>query len=358
MKSRKKNTVLWWGRSDSLYSRNGIIRHLFLELGWHIIDFAPRISELAGIEATFRNFPEVDLVWVPCFRQKDLAAAARWANKKKIALVFDPLISAYDKQVWERKKFSEQSRQASKLLDWERSLFLSANHVIADTKQHAEFYAESFGVNPEQLHVLPVSAEESLFFPRQSAPENEPLKVLFYGSFIGLQGPDVIATAILLYTGPEVEWYFIGDGPLRQQTEEKLSGLNNVHFSDWLPYEQLPQRISQVDLCVGIFGSTQKTQRVIPNKVYQALACARPVITCTSNAYPESTRDMPDSGLFFVPANDPEALAQRVSEFAKNPELVKNAGQYALASYQKYFSNNVLKGKLSSLLESIETCGG
>ncbi|MBV1889270.1 MAG: glycosyltransferase [Proteobacteria bacterium] len=353
MKPENKKTVLWWGRSDPRYSRNSIMRELFSELDWQIIDFSPAISALAGIEAIYRRFPEVDLVWIPCFRQKDLAAAARWAKKKKVPLVFDPLISAYDKQVWEREKFSEQSKQAKKLLDWERSLFLSADHVIADTEQHAEFYARSFGISSKQLSVLPVSAEETVFSPQEHTLTNRPLRVLFYGSFIGLQGPDVIAEAILLYTGPAIEFYFIGDGPLRQQTEAKLKGLDNVYFSDWLEYEQLPQRIAEVDLCLGIFGSTQKTQRVIPNKVYQALACARPVITCQSNAYPESLTGRSNSGIYFVQANNPVALAQQLSTLAKQPELIHKAGEHASLSYQQYFSNAALKDKLSSLLQSV-----
>lgn len=353
MKPENIKTVLWWGRSDPRYSRNSIMRQLFSELGWQIIDFSPAISLLADIEVIFRKVPEVDLVWVPCFRQKDLAAAARWAKKKKVPLVFDPLISAYDKQVWEREKFSEHSKQAKKLLDWEGSLFLSADHVIADTEQHADFYARSFGISAKQLSVLPVSAEETVFSPREHTPTNRPLRVLFYGSFIGLQGPDVIADAILLYTGPAIEFYFIGEGPLRQQTEAKLNGLDNVHFSDWLEYKQLPQRISEVDLCLGIFGSTQKTQRVIPNKVYQALACARPVVTCQSGAYPESLTNASDSGIYFVPANNPGALAQQLATLAEQPELVHKAGEQACLSYQQCFSNAALKDKLSYLLRSI-----
>ena len=353
MSSKEKKSVLWWGRSDPQYSRNRIIRQIFIELNWTIIDFVPKISAIADIELYFCKLPPVDLVWVPCFRQKDLTAASRWSHKKKITLIFDPLISAYDKQVWERQKFSSQSKQARKLLHWEKSLFQSADIIIADTEQHAKFYADTFFINAEQIIVLPVSAEESLFLPQKNRSLSKPLHVLFYGSYIDLQGPNVIAQAILLYQGPPVNWYFIGDGPLRQKTQERLRGLTNVHFSNWIPYEELPKQIAQADLCLGIFGSTQKTQRVIANKVYQALACARHVITCESGAYPESLKGNVDTGLFFVPANNPKALALKLTQLANQPNLVKQARQHALLTYQQNFSNSALKEKVSSLLQRI-----
>lgn len=344
--------VLWWGRSDINYSRNRIVRQLFIELGWEIIDFFPRFSALADIEANLIGLPVVDLVWLPCFRQRDVRAARRWTSKKSIPLIFDPLISAYDKQVWEKNKFSEGSKPAEKLLEWERNILQSADYVVADTEQHAQFYAKTLRVNVNKLAILPVGAEESLFTPQYN-DLNSPLQILFYGSYIGLQGPDVIAKAIQIYNGPEVEWHFIGNGPLRKQIQESLAERENVHFTDWIPYGDLPNRIAQADICLGVFGFTEKTRRVIPNKVYQALSCARPVVTCFSEAYPASLRKEGKSGLFFVPAGEPEALAKMITKLAEQPSLVLSAGQDAKKSYQHYFSIEILKESLAGILHNI-----
>lgn len=343
--------VLWWGRSDVDYSRNRIVRSLFESLGWQIIDFWPKLSSVGDLQARFASLPTLDLVWVPCFRQRDMRAASRWANKIQVPLVFDPLISAYDKQVLERKKYSVNSWQSRRLLRKESRLFQLADYLVADTEQHAKFFAETLGCPVEKLKVLPVGAEESLFTPQSpNSSSNRPLRVLFYGSFLALQGPEIIAKAISLYKGPLVDWRFIGRGPLLKKTQEMLKDRNDVLFSDWVEYTQLPNEIASADLCLGIFGETDKALRVIPNKFYQAVACGRPIITCESKAYPLALRQSVESGIYWVPAGDAEALAAKVNELAIHPEQLIKAGNGAFVSYQNFFSESVLRTELISLL--------
>jgi len=346
--------VLWWGRSDSDYSRNRIIRELFSDIGWKVIDFKPRVSFLADIEAYLTiDFSEVDLVWVPCFRQRDLAAAKRWSSRYRLPLVFDPLISAYDKQVSERNKFPQTSRKAKQLLKWERSLFQMADYLVADTEQHAMFFNKTMDVDSNKLVVIPVGAEEALFFPQEDKHHSDNIQVLFYGSYIGLQGPQVIAEAIKLYSGPTIDWHFIGNGPLREKVQLILSDMENVHFTDWVPYQSLPEKIRDADLCLGVFGPTDKTRRVIANKVYQSLACGRPVLSCESEAYPIGLREQENTGLYFVRANDPKALATKLAELASDRESLMMAREGAEESYNLYFSNEILKRQLEYVLESL-----
>ncbi|MBI5612229.1 MAG: glycosyltransferase, partial [Gammaproteobacteria bacterium] len=178
--------VLWWGRFDPEYSRNRILRDAFGALGWEIKEFRPVVSALGAFEAKLCRLPAPDLVFVPCFRQRDIAAACRFSRTRGVPLLVDPLISAYDKQVSERAKFSESSGQARRLLAWEQRRLQSADAVLADTGEHARLFAEVLGVPRTKLHVVPVGAEQPLFTPAASAntAPNSPLEVLFYGSFI------------------------------------------------------------------------------------------------------------------------------------------------------------------------------
>jgi len=345
-------TVLWWGRFDPDYSRNRIIRRLLVELGWRITDFRPHVSASGDFEAILRRIPVPELVWVPCFRQRDAAAAARWAARHDVPLLFDPLISAWDKQVFERGKFAAGDRRARKLLEQERRLFAAADMILADTGAHRDFFIETFGLGGDRVTVVPVGAEEGLFTPMPPRGRADGVvEVLFYGSFIGLQGPEIIVEAARSYDGPPVNWHLLGQGPLLNACREQARDLPTVSFEPWLAYEELPARIGAADILLGVFGASDKAGRVIPNKVFQALACARPVITRATPAYPAALAR--SDGLAFIPAHQPPALAATVADWASAPDRLAARCRAAASAYRQYFSNDTIRESLSGALSRL-----
>lgn len=348
--SNAAGTVLWWGRFDPDYSRNRILRQAYAALGWRVVDFRPWLSTLGDVEALVRRAPRADLVHVPCFRQRDITAARRHARRHGIPLLIDPLISAYDKQVFERDKFPPGHARARALLHRERDQFQAADIVLADTPEHARFFADTLGVTPARLHVVYVGAEEPLFAPGEPSPPGQPLEALFFGSFIGLQGPEVIVEAARRYHGRPLRWTLLGDGPLRANCEKRAASASNVAFEDWIPYRQLTDRIRRADILLGVFGSSAKAGRVIPNKVFQALACGKPLVTRSAPAYPEPLRAAVDSGIRWVPAGDAAALADAVAELAAHPERLASLGTAARHSYERHFSAAAVAAQLRAAL--------
>jgi len=348
--NRARRKILWWGRFDAEYSRNRILRLLLAELGYQVHDFQPKVSALGSLEALFTRLPEVDAVWVPCFRQRDFCSAYRFSQKRKIPLIFDPLISSWDKAVFERKKFAEDDRRSHDLKRWEESFFNRSDLILADTDLHAGFFIKSLGAAPQKTFVVPVGAEEDVFTRQAPSIGSSGTEVLFYGSFIHLQGPTVIAEAAKLV--PNIEFTFLGDGPLKGRCREITNGLANVRFEEWIPYETLPGRIGRADILLGVFGDSLKAGRVIPNKVYQALACGRPVITRFSEAFPKALqKDQP--GLRFVPPSSPEKLAEVIVELAEAVTLGDEEGNRARMIYEDWFSYRHIKDCLQFALRHV-----
>jgi len=353
------STVLWWGRFDPDYSRNRILRKLLPELRWNVVDFHPRFSPLGDLEARLKGIGKPDLVWVPCFRQRDLAAASRWAKRQGVPLVFDPLISAYDKQIFERKKYAPQSRRARRVLQWECALFQRADILLADTQPHADYFSETFGVPPDRIKVVYVGAEEPLFHPAPmpSHSDGSPVEVLFYGSFIELQAPQIIVQAARIYKGPQVRWTLLGKGPLRAECERLARGLDNVRFENPIPYERLPARIHKADILLGVFDTGEKATRVIPNKVFQALACGRPVVTQRSNAYPKELEVSQSGGLCYVQAGSADDLARVVSELASAADSFPRIGRHASAAFEACFDHACIRDMLNGVLRGLPQSG-
>ncbi|MFN3595066.1 MAG: glycosyltransferase [Thiobacillaceae bacterium] len=347
-------TVLWWGRFDADYARNRILRQAFGELGWEVLDFRPHLSALGDVEALLRRLPRPDLVWVPCFRQRDLAAARRWSRRQGLPMVADPLISAYDKQVEERAKYPSGSRAARRLLAWEARRLAAADLVIADTAAHADYFHDRLGISAARLHVIPVGAEEALFRPCPEVVQNPAgvLRVLFYGSYVPLQGPRVIVAAARSLRAEPIAFDMIGNGLLRAECERLARGLDNIRFTDWIPYAELPQRICAADVVLGIFGTTPKAGRVIPNKVYQALACGRTVVSRTAPVYPDALLAS-KAGILWVPPGDPDALAARLRDLAHKREGLPAHHQQARARYRAHFSQARVLAALSAALDKL-----
>ena len=343
--------MLWWGRFDPAYSRNGVLRKHLAALGWSVTDFFPRFCPFGDIEAALRRLPKPDAVWVPSFRQRDVAAARRWCDRKGVPLIFDPLISSYDKQVFERRKLAEGSRAAQRLLAQERALFAKADILLADTACHADFFEQTLCVSKEKIHVVYVGADETLFEAVPARTSVGPVEALFYGSFIPLHGAETIIEAARVYQGPPVRWCLLGDGPEKPACVAAAAGLPHVAFENPIPYAQLPSRILRADILLGVFGTTQKAGRVIPNKVFQSLASGHPVITRSSAAYPPETQSSP--AFAFVPPGNPQALAAAVAAWALQRESLAGRAQAARALYETYFSAWVVRNQLARSLEAL-----
>ena len=346
-------TVLWWGRFDHDYSRNRVLRQAFRQMGWDVVDFRPRSSITGDIEARFSMVARPDLLWVPTFRQRDVAAAKRWADRMSVPLVFDPLISAYDKQVNERRLMKSESLRARRLLRQERKLFQSADFLVADTHAHAEYFHSDFSVPVENILVVPVGAEEGIFNPLPESSGRSFVEALFYGTFIDLQGPLVIVEAASLCKDKNIVWTMLGAGPLLDECKSVAGRLKlqNIRFESWVPYDELPERIARADILLGAFGVSSKASRVIPNKVYQSLASGRPVITRESSAYPPALASTDYPGLVQIEAGNPDRLIDAVSRYVNSEDLRRHGGENARHIYEEYFSCDAIASSLKTVLQ-------
>ena len=342
-------TVLWWGRSDRNYSRNRILREAFAELGWAIDYFHPKSSRLGRFESYFRKLRHPELIWVPCFRHTDISSAAHWAVKWKVPLIIDPLISAYEKDVFERNKYAPDSVGGERRKRWETRLFSTADGVIADTPAHAAFYEKELNVHPERLSILYVGVEEPVFQPVPQQPLNACFEILFYGSFLQLQGVEVIIEAARMTRDMAILWTLLGEGALKNESMRQAAGLDNVRFEPWIDYDRLPQRIARANVVLGIFGTTPKADWVIPNKVFQTMAVGRPLITRHAAAYKSSIESSDVIG--WVPAGSPEALAMIAKKWFRDPFELSNRGHETRKLYDRFFSRDRIVQMLDAAIK-------
>ena len=125
----------------------------------------------------------------------------------------------------------------------------------------------------------------------------------------------------------------------------------NVNWVPWIEYEQLPETIQAAGCALGIFGTSDKAARVIPNKAFQALACGTPLVTADTPAARELLTDGEDALL--VRTADATALAAAIRRLADDPSLARRLGGAGRATYQAHASEEVLGTQWRELLESL-----
>ena len=214
------------------------------------------------------------------------------------------------------------------------------------------------GVARARIRVIPVGAEESLFTPQPwpHKPADAPLELAFFGTFIGLQGVDVLAQAILHYDGAPTHWRLIGEGPMKAECERLLAplagatGPSRVSFEGWGPLPELPGRLASADAILGIFGTSDKALRVIPNKVYQGLAIGRAVLTAATPAFTPELRADENNGLLWAIPGNPDSIRTAVERLHQRRSETRAIGAAARSTYEQHFSNLVIRDVLSILL--------
>lgn len=201
-----------------------------------------------------------------------------------------------------------------RLLGWLDALAIRcADTVMVDTDEHLHLLARR---HQKKAVVVSVGAPGSWFEAGDLAPPSEPtgpLRVVFFGLFTPLQGTEVVGTALAeLVDRPDVEATMIGSGQDSVRTRAAAAANERVSWTDWVSPNTLPAVVAAHDVCLGIFATNPKSQRVVPNKVYQGAAAGCAIVT--SDTPPQ--RRILDGAALFVPPGDARALAGALRQLA------------------------------------------
>ena len=278
-----------------------------------------------------------------------------WFRRTPVAL--DWFLSAYDTVVLDRRLVGKRHPLAWCLWLAEALAVRLADRLFMDTRAHASRMESLFRLAPGRCGSVWVGVEEQRFSVPTAAvarSADEPVHVLFYGQFIPLHGiPAIIEAARLLRDEP-VEWLIIGRGQEHARVAAMLKAdpLPRLRTLDWVDYEDLLGYMNAADICLGIFGTSDKAASVIPNKVFQVLAAGKPLITRDSPAIREIVEDAPPA-VTLVPAGSAASLAAAIMRW--QPQQVRYR---ATAAFVRPFTTSAIGRQLVELLAAGSTPSG
>lgn len=303
-------------------------------------------STVAAFRLRAQHARPVDVIYVPYPAMPTLFLFSLLPKPRTAKpIIADAFISIYDTLVNDRKRIS-LSNPLAKLLKWvEKRALMSADINMVDTESNRQFLADLFAINKNHFAVSPLCTNEDLF--DQDADDNPPdeavgIKVCFAGSFVPLQGVDtIVKAAIKLSERTDIQFSLIGDGQTAADIDRLISSArHNISWRrEWVSSSELFEALKIADICLGVFGDTEKCTRVWPYKNYIAMMMHKTIISGETSAL--GNEGLAGDVYCAVAPHDDQALARAIEELVDS-----KARREALAARgRKYYLDHLSNQK-------------
>jgi len=227
-------------------------------------------------------------------------------------------------------------------------------------------YAESLagkGVPMEHVSILPNGVDLEKFSPRDDDAGFRRRYglgdsfVCIYAGTIGMAAglEAVIGAAVQVKAGgrKDIRFVLAGDGAdlERMRAAVERSNLDNVVITGRLGKEEVIRALSACNACLVHLKRTELFRTVIPSKIYEAAAMARPIILGVEGKAAELVKGH-EAGICIEPEN-PRQLAEAVIRLADEPELARNLGRNGRERLAAKFDYNRLADDYLQILSVV-----
>jgi glycosyltransferase involved in cell wall biosynthesis len=215
-------------------------------------------------------------------------------------------------------------------------LYRRSDRIVVVTEAFKENLMNRRGLPKEKIDVVENGVETELFAPDKDGAAIRAANgwdgrfiVSYIGTIGAAHGLDIILQAArrLHEILPQALFVLVGEGAeketLRALAEQER--LSNVLFLDQQPRDIIPFYINASDLCLVLLRNAELFTTVLPSKMLECMACARPVVLGV-DGQARKILDQAQGGVHITPG-DPEALAQAVMDLYRNPALRARLGE-------------------------------
>lgn len=208
------------------------------------------------------------------------------------------------------------------------------------------------GVEEDRISVIPNGVDLELFSPQKPNMQFKAsygLDHKFVCSYVGTIGIacglDVVLRAAQLLEKKQrhnILFLLVGDGAVKDELQQKAreQDLENVLFVGRQDKKLVPDFLSITDACLVHLKKTELFRSVLPSKIFDAVAMAKPIILGVEGYAAGLVKKM-GAGICIEPENA-EQLVQVVETLADNRELCTTLGESGYDYAVKYFNRDDL----------------
>lgn len=362
--------VLFFGTYDDQRSpRAGILRQGFTECGWVVDECVVPLGMSSDLRVQILRRPwllpvfvlRLLVTWIRLlirsvqFRRPDLVVIGYMAHLDvhlarvrypTTTIVLDHLVSLSGTHA---DRSAGGGRFQRFLGSADRAAVRRSDVVAVDTAEHRDEVGDEFR---DRTVVVPVGAQRATFDAgaHHHAAAPPPLRVVFYGHYIPLQGTPTIGAALaeLHRRGrDDIAVTMVGRGQDLDEARRLAGDAPSVTWVDRIvTRDELTRIVDQHHVALGIFGTTDKAAKVVPTKGYEALAAGLALITGDT----EPQRRCFGDAVRYVPVGDAMALADAIEDLADHPDEVTARAAAGRALAETKFSPGAV---VAPLLEAV-----
>ncbi len=290
--------------------------------------------------------------------QIDILLARLLTALHRRPLVWDVFMSIY--LIALERRLEQRSRATVGFIRWlERTAYSLADLPILDTAAYVAWFSHTHRVAPQRFRLVPTGADDRVFQPpgepgEPGEPDDAEFRIVYYGTFIPNHGVlHMVEAARLLADDPAYSFEFIGYGPDKPRAMELAEqyGLARVSFPGWLKKDALIARVARAHLCLGAFGTTPQSLMTVQNKIYEALALAKPMVTGDSAAVREALTH--GEHLYLCARADPHALAAAIRHLRSDAALRAHLAREGHRVFVEHYGIAQIGGHFARHLEEL-----
>ena len=200
------------------------------------------------------------------------------------------------------------------LIFMEKIIYKNASCVIVLAKGSITFVEKRGAKN---VVWLPNGPDLKIFRQKKYPQEPKkfsfeyPFKIFYTGAHGEANALNVIIDAARLLINLPIQIIFVGDGPEKHKLIQYSNGLKNISFQDSVPKKDIPDLLKDAHaIILTLRGLKLFSYGVSPNKLYDAYAIGRPVIT---NVPGDINDEVNDNRLGFTSKSDnPRELSEAI----------------------------------------------
>lgn len=228
----------------------------------------------------------------------------------------------------------------------ERHLYRDAAAVVAVTRPFCD-HVDAIRGKPPRTRLIP-NGTLDLFFEGDGQDRNGVPPDRFLVTFAGTLGiaqalPSALDAAAL---APEVEFAFIGEGPIKHLLLEQAreQNLRNVRFQPQVPLEAIRPLLAGSDALLVTLSAHPTFRQFVPSKLVDFMAVGRPVVLAAAG---EAADVVTTAGAgLVVPPEDPAALAEAIRWLRDHPNEAA-----AMGARGREFAGTRLRSRHAAMLE-------